>query len=159
MRIISSAGSSALAAAAAFADARVAVHTGRYADPARLVDAALASFPEKWWLAYAHAAGAELAVVAGSPDAGERLAAAESAAAENDWAAACLARATARHTGDVRPAIESVTRWERIGARFEPAVTLMLVPGRAERNFERSRPRFRLHSGFRGGHGCPLGGR
>ncbi|GLY74592.1 ATP-binding protein [Actinoallomurus iriomotensis] len=124
--------SSALAAAAAFADARVAVHTGRYADPERLVDAALASFPEKWWLAYAHAAGAELAVVAGLPDAGDRLAAAESAAAENDWAAACLARATARHTGDVRPAIESVTRWERIGARFERAVTLLLVPGRAE---------------------------
>jgi predicted ATPase/DNA-binding CsgD family transcriptional regulator len=124
-------GSRALAAAAAFTDARVAAHTGRYVDASGLVAAALASFPEKWWLAYAHAAGAELAVVAGLPDAAERLVAAEAAAAENDWAAACLARATARHTGDPRLMAESVTRWERIGARFERAVTLVLLPERA----------------------------
>ncbi|MFF1615870.1 hypothetical protein ACFVYA_49780, partial [Amycolatopsis sp. NPDC058278] len=125
------AGSLALAAAAAFTDARVAAHTGRYADAPRLVAAALTSFPEKWWLAYAHAAGAELAVVAGLPDAAERLVAAEPAEAENDWAAACLARANARHTGDPRLMTEAVTRWERLGARFERAVTLLLVPDRA----------------------------
>jgi hypothetical protein len=100
--------SRALAAAAAFTDARVAAHTGRYGDAPGLAAAALTSFPEKWWLAYAHAAGAELAVVAGLPDAAERLAAAESAAAENDWASACLARATARHTGDPRLMVEAV---------------------------------------------------
>jgi predicted ATPase/DNA-binding CsgD family transcriptional regulator len=125
------AGSHALAAAAAFADARVAAHTGRYVDAPELVAAALASFPEKWWLAYAHAAGAELAVIAGLPDAAERLRQAEPAATENDWAAACLARATARHTGDLRLMVESVTRWERLGARFERAVTLLLLPERA----------------------------
>jgi hypothetical protein len=88
-------------------------------------------FPEKWWLPYAHAAGAGLAVVAGLPDAAHRLTEAQPAAAENDWAGACLARATARHTGDQRLMAESVTRWERIGARFERAVTLTLVPDRA----------------------------
>jgi hypothetical protein len=87
--------------------------------------------PEKWWLAYAHVAGAELAVVAGLPDAAERLVEAEPAVAENDWAAACLARATARHTGDPRLMAGSVARWECLGARFERAVTLVLLPERA----------------------------
>jgi hypothetical protein len=139
--------SRALAAAAAFTDARVAAHTGRYADarttdpsnqPSRrpldapgLVAAALEPFPEKWWMAYAHAAGAELAVVAGLPDATERLVQAGPAAAENDWAAACLARATARQTGDRQLLAESLARWEHLGARFERAVTLLLIPERA----------------------------
>jgi predicted ATPase/DNA-binding CsgD family transcriptional regulator len=121
----------ALAAPAAFTDARVAVHTGRYDDAPALVAAALASFPEKWWMPYAHAAGAELAVVAGLPDAAERLVEAGPAAAENDWAAACLARATARRTGDQELMAESAARWERLGARFERAVTLLLIPDRA----------------------------
>ncbi|MGH3488242.1 MAG: ATP-binding protein [Actinopolymorphaceae bacterium] len=127
------ASSRALAGPAAFTDARVAAHNGRYVDAPGLVAAALAAFPEKWkwWLAYAHATGAELAVVAGLPDAAERLVAAEPAAAENDWAAACLARATARHTGNRKLMAESVTRWERLGARFERAATLLLVPERA----------------------------
>ncbi|GAB2603370.1 ATP-binding protein [Kribbella endophytica] len=122
----------ALAAPAAFVDARVAVHTGRYDDAPRLVAAALAGFLEKWWMPYAHAAGAELAVVAGLPDADERLAQAGPAAKENDWAAACLARATARRTGDLELMGESVAQWERIAARFERAVTLLLIPERAD---------------------------
>ena len=51
-----------LSAVSAFADARVAVH-----DNARsrvLVEQAFAEFGEHWWAPYAHAAGAELAVVA-----------------------------------------------------------------------------------------------
>ncbi|HJP74797.1 MAG TPA: LuxR C-terminal-related transcriptional regulator [Pseudonocardiaceae bacterium] len=120
----------ALAAPDAFVNARVAVLTGRGADARRLIDAAFAPFLEKWWLPYAHAAGAELAVLADLPDAAKWLAAAEPAAAENDWAAACLARATARHTGDQKLMAESVARWERIGARFERAVTLLQIPAR-----------------------------
>jgi predicted ATPase/DNA-binding CsgD family transcriptional regulator len=147
--------SRALAAAAAFTEARVASHTGRYADARTesnaggrssrnvlwptgpyvdapgLVAAALTPFPEKWWMAYAHAAGAELAVVAGLPDAAERLVEAGPAAAENDWAAACLTRATARHTGDRQLLAESLAQWERLGARFERAATLLLIPERA----------------------------
>jgi hypothetical protein len=121
------AGSLGLAAPAAFTDARVAIHTGQYADAVRLVAAAFAAFPEKWWFAYAHAAGAELAVVAGLPDAAERLVEAESAAVENDWAAACLLRAKGRQTGDPRLIAESAARWEQLGAQFELAVTLQLV--------------------------------
>ncbi|MEU0090799.1 LuxR C-terminal-related transcriptional regulator [Kribbella sp. NPDC006257] len=121
------AGSLGLAAPAAFVDARVAIQTGQYADAAGLVAAAFAAFPEKWWFAYAHAAGAELAVVAGLPDAGERLVEAESAAVENDWAAACLLRAKGRQAGDPRLIAESAARWEQLGAQFELAVTLQLV--------------------------------
>lgn len=129
--VADAADSLALAAAAAFSDARVAAHTGRYADAPQLVAAALVPFAEKWWMAYAHATGAELAVVAGLPDAAERLAEAGPAAAENDWAAACLTRATARHTGDPQLMAEAVMRWERLGARFEHAVTLLLLPERS----------------------------
>jgi predicted ATPase len=126
-RVEDAADSPGLAAAAAFVDVRIAVHTGRFADASRLVDAAFAPFPEKWWQPYAHAAGAELAVVAGLPDAADRLAAAEPAGEENDWAAACLARATARHTGDPHLMADAVARWDRIGARFEHAATLRLA--------------------------------
>jgi predicted ATPase len=125
------ANSRALAPAAAFTNARTAAHTGRYVDVVGLVAAALVPFAEKWWLPYAHAAGAELAVVAGLPDAAERLVEAGPAAAENDWAAACLARATARHTGDQQLMAEAVAKWERLGARFERAVTLLLIPERS----------------------------
>ncbi|MFI5733956.1 ATP-binding protein [Kribbella sp. NPDC051587] len=112
----------ALAAPAAFVDARIAVHTGRHDDARVVVDAALESFPEKWWLPYAHAAGAELAVVAGLPDAAEYLTAAEPAAAENDWAAACLTRAKARLTGDRELLADAIEQWDRIGADFERTV-------------------------------------
>jgi hypothetical protein len=112
----------ALAAPAAFVDARIAVHTGRYDDARVLVDAALKPFPEKWWLPYAHAAGAELAVVAGLIDAADYLAAAEPAAAENDWAAACLTRVKARLTGDRELLGDAIRQWERIGADFERTV-------------------------------------
>ncbi len=111
-----------LAAPAAFVDARIAVHTGQYDDASRLVSAALTPFLEKWWLPYAHAAGAELAVVAGLPHAAECLAAAEPAAAENDWAAACLTRAKARHTGDRRLMAEAVATFDRIDAAFERTI-------------------------------------
>ncbi|MFB6724336.1 LuxR C-terminal-related transcriptional regulator [Kribbella sp. NPDC056345] len=111
-----------LAAPAAFVDARIAIHTGRYDDARGLVDAALAPFLEKWWLPYAHAAGAELAVVAGLPHAAECLTAAEPAATENDWAAACLTRAKARHTGDQGLMSEAVAAFDRIDAAFERTI-------------------------------------
>ena len=67
------------------------------------------------------------ATVAGLPDAADRLAAAERAAAENDWAAAALARAAARLHGDRSALIDAAAGWERIGARFEHAATLALL--------------------------------
>jgi predicted ATPase/DNA-binding CsgD family transcriptional regulator len=106
-----------------FTAARTAVHLGRNPE-----------VPEPAggrYHAYAVAAHAELAVVAGRPDAAERLAAAEPVAAEHAWAAACLARAAGRLHGDEDALAAAVAGFERIGARFERAATLLLLPGRA----------------------------
>jgi hypothetical protein len=80
---------------AAFVDAHVAAHRGDRAAAPDLVRHATAA-SGGWASAYARAAGAELAVVAGLPDAADLVAAARPAVTENDWAAACLARAAAR---------------------------------------------------------------
>lgn len=120
-----------LMACMAFVEARVAVHTGLLDSGAVLVARTAAPFPEPWWACYARAAGAELAVVAGRPDAAGSVALAEPAAAENDWAAVCLARARGRHDGDVGALRAAAEDWERLGARFERACTLMLLPDRA----------------------------
>jgi hypothetical protein len=126
----------ALAGFAAFADARIALHRG---DLERAAEAA-AGFgigPGPWFGArhlqydsFALAVAVEAAVIQGAPDAAERLAHAAPAGAENRWAAACLARAAGRHTGDIASLEESVAGWEHLEARFERAVTLLLMPGR-----------------------------
>jgi hypothetical protein len=106
-----------------FTTARIAVHLGRAAEvpePAR-----------GRYHAYATAARAELAVVAGRPDAAELLAAAEPIAAEHAWAAACLARAAGRLRSDEDRLTAAAAGFERIGARFERAATLLLLPDRA----------------------------
>ncbi|HET7016580.1 MAG TPA: hypothetical protein VFI65_21840, partial [Streptosporangiaceae bacterium] len=80
---------------------------------------------------YAWGIVAEVAVVAGLPDAASRLEEAAPAGAENYWAAACLARAAGRLHEDPAELERSVAGWERIGARFERACTLLLLPDRA----------------------------
>ncbi|MEU4822406.1 LuxR C-terminal-related transcriptional regulator [Actinomadura sp. NPDC023710] len=115
--------SPSLAACTAFVEARLAVHTGRTTDAAHLVHNAFEEFTEPWYRAYANAAGAELAVLAGLSDADKRLEQAERIAGENDWAAACAARARGRLTGDRAAIRESIAIWDRIGARFELACT------------------------------------
>ncbi|HEY3140938.1 MAG TPA: hypothetical protein VGJ86_07400 [Acidimicrobiales bacterium] len=122
--------SPALTGFAAFVDARVAVHLGRLHDAATLVERAWTS-PDPWYQGYARTAAAELAVVAGLPDAAERLSNSASVAAENDWAAACLARAAGRRNADPDNITDAIDRWERIDARFERACTLLLLPDRA----------------------------
>jgi hypothetical protein len=112
-----------LMAVTAFAEARLAVHRGDTADAERQVWNAFDEFPQPWYRAYANAAGAELAVVAGLPDAKDRLEQAEHTAAECDWAAACVARARGRLTGDPAAFAEAKEIWQRIGARFELART------------------------------------
>ncbi len=115
-----------LMACAAFVDARVAVHTGPGDDAAALVDAAFGDFYERWYETYAHAAGAELAVVAGRPDLSERLAQAAAAGTESDWAAACLVRAQGRRDDDPGLLGDAAERWERCGARYEQATARAL---------------------------------
>ncbi|WP_433469424.1 ATP-binding protein [Spirillospora sp. CA-128828] len=112
------------AAVAAFVDARLALHDGRYdaADP--LVRQAFAvNEPLDPYLAYARAAGAELAVAAGLPDAADRLAAASPLAEENAWTAACLARARGRLHEDPSELARSIEAWERLDAQAESAHT------------------------------------
>ncbi|TDE36823.1 LuxR C-terminal-related transcriptional regulator [Actinomadura sp. 6K520] len=130
-RVAGAARSRYLASFAAFVDARIALRSGR-PDP-RLADAAFADFPpQDWYRTYARAAGAELAVATGLPDAAERLAAARDTAAENDWAAACLTRAAGRLHDDPDELSAAAEDWERIGARYERACTLLLIPGRLD---------------------------
>ncbi|TDB99245.1 LuxR C-terminal-related transcriptional regulator [Actinomadura sp. 7K534] len=133
-RVAGAARSRYLASFAAFVDARIALRSGTAdASPAELVDAAFADFPpQDWYRTYARAAGAELAVAAGLPDAAERLAAARDAAAESDWAAASLTRAAGRLHDDPGELSAAAEAWERIGARYERACTLLLIPGRLD---------------------------
>ena len=81
---------------------------------------------------YAVSLRAEVAVVVGAPDASELVARADAAAAENDWAWACVARARGRLTGDDALLRDAVDAFERIGARFEWATTALLLDDLAE---------------------------
>jgi predicted ATPase/DNA-binding CsgD family transcriptional regulator len=123
---------------AAFTDARVALHHGHY-DEATAALAGLGIGERPWYDntphwdydAYAWALAAEAAVIAGLPDATQRLAAAGPAAQENLWAAPCLARASGRLHHDHAALEQSLAGWQRIGSRFEHACTLLLLPDRA----------------------------
>jgi hypothetical protein len=128
-----------LAAAAAFTEARICLHEG-------CIDEAVAAIADQrpeaqtWYdvphwhslRPYAWAVAAEVAIVAGLPDAAGRLTAAAPAGEENYWAAACLARAAGRLYGDRDALQQSLDGWERIDARFERACTLTLLPDRAD---------------------------
>jgi predicted ATPase/DNA-binding CsgD family transcriptional regulator len=116
---------------AAFVDARVATHSGNLTQAKAIVDKAFGDLPTGWYESYARAAAAELAVVAGLPEAEQRLAEATPAADENLWAAACLARADGRLRDDADALARSIQGWESIGARLERACTLILLPDRA----------------------------
>jgi hypothetical protein len=109
-------------------DARLAVHTGRVEDAAALVRRTFNGI-RSWSPPYSRAVGAELAVVAGLPDAPRLLSAAERH--ESAWAAACTARVRGRLYGDTAALTAAVAGWEDIGARFERASTLLLLPERA----------------------------
>ncbi|MEU7863313.1 AAA family ATPase [Nonomuraea sp. NPDC049141] len=119
----------------AFADARLALHHGRFEKVAELIDSALVGNPTAATAPYRAAIVAELAVVADLPAAADRLAA--TSADENDWAAACLARARGRLYEDHGQFRIALAIWERIDARFERACTLLLLPGRADEGMHR----------------------
>ncbi|NRQ37789.1 ATPase [Nonomuraea sp. NN258] len=116
---------------AGFAEGLVAVHAGRVDGAAATVAQLFSADTNMQFRAYARATGGELAVIAGLPDAAARLAEAEPPAAENAWAAACLARARGRLRGDRDELEAAVAGWERIGARYERARTLLLLPDRS----------------------------
>jgi hypothetical protein len=110
----------------AFASIRLAVHTGA-SDPAALVADAFALRGRTWHQGYDQAAAAELAVIAGLPDAASRLDEVTAPATESDWAAACVMRASGRLHRDPGALTEAAERWRRIDAGFERACTLHLL--------------------------------
>jgi hypothetical protein len=59
---------------AAFVDARVATHTGNMTQAQAIVDKAFRDLPRGWYETYARASAAELAIVAGLPEAEQHLA-------------------------------------------------------------------------------------
>jgi hypothetical protein len=121
-----------------FVEARLALHFGRWSEAAQLI-ADLPTGKDAWWQlrhwyfdAYPWAVAADLAVAGGLPDASARLIAAEPAAQENLWASACVARARARPTADPAELASVVAAWEQLGARYERACTLALIPSRRD---------------------------
>ncbi|GIF46172.1 putative ATPase [Asanoa ferruginea] len=117
-------------ATSVFADVRTAVHRGDHADARGQVERAFGA-QGPWHRSYAVASGAELAVVAGLPDAADLLDAAATETAGNAWAAACLARAAGRLHDRPAALSDAADRFAALGARFEHAATLLLVPDRA----------------------------
>ncbi len=118
-----------LKAIMAFVDARIAIHSGDYHHADTLVERADATFPERWWEGYARAAGAELAVVAGLPDA------AYASPAPNPSPPNITGRpppGPRPRTPPPRPRRHhrGAQPWEDLDARFEHACTLLLLPGR-----------------------------
>jgi predicted ATPase/DNA-binding CsgD family transcriptional regulator len=116
---------------AAFVTARLILHIGEFDGAVEAVDHAFADFPGGRNQTYAQAAGAELAVAAGLPAAAVLVDQARPAASENHWADACLARAEGRLNGDPGRLAQAIAMWERLDARAERAVTLLLLPDRA----------------------------
>jgi predicted ATPase/DNA-binding CsgD family transcriptional regulator len=120
-----------------FAQLREAVHADDVTTAVELADRILARMP-RWrakpgfYDAYVWATAVEVAALAGRADAGELVLAAQPAADDNDWAAACLARVRGRLDGDLDALADAVADFELIGAQFERACTLLCMPDRAD---------------------------
>jgi hypothetical protein len=118
---------------ATFVLARIALHTGDVAAAATLTTDYVRDPPAarsgalSYYDAYPRALAAEVAVVCGSPDA-ESLVATATATAENRWAAACVDRALGRLSGEQAVLERAASGFHAIGARFEAACTLLLLP-------------------------------
>ena len=112
---------------------RVALHLGLL-EQVRTSPTAegLGSYYDPYYDSYLEAVRVEMAVVAQSGDAEEQLATAQRLARENDFVAAQLLRAAGRLHHDETALKDSVAGWEAIGARFERACTLLLLPDRAD---------------------------
>jgi predicted ATPase/DNA-binding CsgD family transcriptional regulator len=79
---------------------------------------------------YAQAARVETAVMSGAPSAAKQLAETQHLSEQNDFVSAMLLRAAGRLHHDETALKASIVGWEAIGARFERACTLLLLPDR-----------------------------
>ena len=111
---------------AAFADIRLLIHTRAVSEPAALIDRALAESAHGWHEACTLGSLWRTGRTHRPARRRERLAAAATAAQENDWAAACIMRAEGRRLGDTSALTESARRWE-LSARFERDCALQLL--------------------------------
>ena len=112
-----------------YSDLRVALHSGDH----ELVQAAGTSTEAKEYApfsAYTAAVVAEAAAITQAADRQQKLAEAEGFAAENDFVAAHTTRVAGLLSGDRETILRSVRMWERIGARFERACTLIYIADR-----------------------------
>ena len=106
------------------------MHDGRITEAhevARAVDGL-----DEYYGTYALAVRGELAVLRDENVEAE-LAITEVAAAESDWASACLAGARGRLHDDETELRDALEQFDRIGARFEWACTAVLLPDVADR--------------------------
>ena len=108
---------------------RVALHLGDI-ERARASTRAPEGLTSGQYRSYATAIAVEVAVAAGAVDAERQLSAAQGLGRENDFVAAILLRAAGRLHDDVADLVAAVALWETIGARFERACTLLLIPSR-----------------------------
>jgi predicted ATPase/DNA-binding CsgD family transcriptional regulator len=109
---------------------RAALHRGAI-EQVRTLETALESCSVHYD-AYLEAVRVETDVIDGSDGVEERLAIAQRLAPENNFVAAQLLRAEGRLRHDETALKDSVAGWEAIGARFERACTLLLLPDRVD---------------------------
>ncbi|GAB3896446.1 hypothetical protein GCM10029964_077800 [Kibdelosporangium lantanae] len=117
----------------AYVTARIAVHTADHTDhtadtrDARALVDHVDTLTTGKFLPYARSVAAELAVVAGLPDAADILAAVTPT--DHPWASAYASRAAGRLHGDPALLADSAERWEQLGAGAELAYTRRLLSG------------------------------
>jgi predicted ATPase/DNA-binding CsgD family transcriptional regulator len=109
---------------------RVALHAGAL-EQARALTITPADC-SAYYDPYVEAVGVETAVLTKSADVAELLATAQRWVKENDFVAAQLLRVAGRLHHDEAALRDSVAGWEAIGARFERACTLLLLPDRVD---------------------------
>ena len=114
-----------------YAEARLALHRGDLDEAVRVARATRLDAGELF-KPYACALAAEIATIAGDPDADDLRAVAMPLARENDYALAYLTRASGRRAGDARTLAEAVDIWSRVGAEYELACTMLLIEDRRD---------------------------
>ncbi len=112
----------------AFVGLRVALHGGSF-DDVPFSEGPTAQVGDGFG-PYAVAADVEAAVVRGGSEAADQVESARAVVAENVFAEALVQRASGRLSGDPRELAAAASSFETIGARFEWACTLCLLPDR-----------------------------
>jgi predicted ATPase/DNA-binding CsgD family transcriptional regulator len=112
----------------AFVEQRVALHHGRFDTLPTGVGEDVERYDSLF--GYGEAIGIEVAVATGASDAEERLLGADPTISEHEYGAAILQRAAGRLHGDPSELEAAAAMFESIGARFERACTLCLLPDR-----------------------------